>query len=86
FAIGKQVRDIFWPANLFVLSVQHTTDRQAELDERGDKTIREGDLLQVRYSTYDPGETERELAAICGEQPHGTPDSGNTGETQEKNG
>lgn len=77
FAIGKQVRDIFWPANLFVLSVQHTTDRQAELDERGDKTIREGDLLQVRYSTYDPPETERELAAICGEQHPNSPSEPN---------
>ena len=68
FAVGKQVRDIFWPANLFVLSVQHPTDRKAEMDERGDKTLRPGVLLHVRYETYDPDETQKELYAIVGEQ------------------
>ncbi|MBE6658494.1 MAG: hypothetical protein E7604_08625 [Ruminococcaceae bacterium] len=68
FAIGKQVRDIFWPANLFVLSVKHPSDSKAEMDERGDKTLRAGDLLHVRYETYNPQETAAELAAITGTQ------------------
>ncbi len=68
FAVGKQVRDIFWPANLFVLSVRHNTDAKAEMDERGDKTLRPGDILHVRYETYDPDETERELYAIVGSE------------------
>lgn len=69
FAVGKLVRDIFWPANLFVLSVKRTGANRAEMDERGDKTLREGDILRVRYESYDPDETERELLAIVGEQP-----------------
>ncbi len=68
FAVGKQVRDIFWPANLFVLSVRHDTEAKEKMDERGDKTLRVGDILHIRYETYDPRETERELYAIVGSQ------------------
>lgn len=68
FAVGKLVRDIFWPANLFVLSVKHSEDSRAEMDERGDKTLRAGDVLRVRYESYDPDVTDGELFAIVGEQ------------------
>ena len=68
FAVGKQIRDIFWPANLFVLSVQHDKNRNAEVDEHGAKAILEGDLLHVRFSTFDELETKQELMAIVGEQ------------------
>ena len=68
FAVGKQVRDIFWPANLFVLAVRRDTEHKEEMDERGDKTLRVGDTLHVRYETYDPDETKRELYAIVGTQ------------------
>ena len=68
FAVGKQVRDIFWPANLFVLAVRRDTENKEEMDERGDKTLRVGDTLHVRYETYDPDETKRELYAIVGTQ------------------
>ena len=69
FAIGKQIRDIFWPANLFVLSVKHDETRPAEVDEHGGKALREGDILHVRYSTYDEDATREELIAIVGERP-----------------
>ena len=68
FAVGKQIRDIFWPRNLFVLSVQHGKKHGAEVDEHGGKEIREEDVLHVRYSTYDEDETAKELMAIVGEQ------------------
>ncbi|MBO5374088.1 MAG: chloride channel protein, partial [Clostridia bacterium] len=68
FAIGKQIRDIFWPTNLFVLSLQHDPNRGAEVDEHGGKEIREGDILHVRYSTFDEASTEEELLAIVGAQ------------------
>ncbi|MBQ7365099.1 MAG: chloride channel protein [Clostridia bacterium] len=66
FAIGKQIRDIFWPANLFVLSVKHGKNRDAEVDEHGGKALREGDILHVRYSTFDEAATREELSAIVG--------------------
>lgn len=66
FAIGKQIRDIFWPANLFVLSVKHSAHHTAEVDEHGGKAIREGDTLHVRYSTFDEDATREELTAIVG--------------------
>lgn len=68
FAVGKQVRDIFWPANTFVLSVKKAEAHSEELDQRGDKTLGEGDMLHVRYSTYDDNVTKRELYAIVGTQ------------------
>ena len=68
FAVGKQIRDIFWPRNLFVLSVQHGKRHGAEVDEHGGKEIREGDILHVRYSTYDEEKTAEELMSIVGEQ------------------
>jgi hypothetical protein len=68
FAIGKHVRDIFWPANFFVLTVRHSDEHHAQMDERGDLTLREGDILHVRYESYDPEETARELYAIVGPQ------------------
>lgn len=68
FAVGKQIRDIFWPQNLFVLSVQHGKKHGAEVDEHGGKEIREADILHVRYSTYDEEKTAEELMAIVGQQ------------------
>lgn len=68
FAVGKQVRDIFWPANLFVLSVKRGDAPQAEVDEHGGKVIYEGDVLHIRYSTIDEKRTKEELFAIVGEQ------------------
>ena len=68
FAVSKQIRDIFWPRNLFVLSVQHGKKHGAEVDEHGGKEIREGDILHVRYSTYEEEKTAEELMDIVGEQ------------------
>jgi H+/Cl- antiporter ClcA len=68
FAVGKQIRDILWPANLFVLSVKYSTDSTVVVDEHGGNGLRAGDILHVRYSTYDEEETKRELTAIVGTQ------------------
>ena len=67
FAVGKQIRDIMWPSNLFVLSVKKA-DRDAEVDVHGGKQLQAGDILHVRYSTYDETETKKELSAIVGAQ------------------
>ena len=68
FAVGKQIRDILWPSNLFVLSVKRLNNNNADVDEHGDKTLRAGDTLHIRYSTYDCEATGRELAALIGPQ------------------
>lgn len=68
FAIGKQVRDILWPSNLFVLSVQHKAEVDAHVDANGESSILEGDILHIRYCTYDEAATKTELMAIVGEQ------------------
>ena len=68
FAVGKQIRDIFWPTNLFVLSVTHSEKSKADVDGHGGSALRAYDVLHVRYMTYDEEATRRELIAIVGEQ------------------
>ena len=68
FAVGKQIRDIFWPANLFVLSVKKNPEAEAVVDEHGGKVLRAGDLLHVRFLTYDCAETRQDILAIVGAQ------------------
>ena len=61
FAVGKEIRDIFWPNGLFVLSV----DKKGAL---GGKTLHEGDRLHVRYRTIHEERLWKELIHIVGEQ------------------
>ncbi len=68
FAVGKQIRDIFWPSNLFVLSLKRLSSKDAVVDEYGEKKIRAGDVLHVRYSCYDEAQAAKELCDIVGEQ------------------
>ena len=68
FAVGKQVRDILWPANMFVLSVKSGASHKAKMDEHGGIAIYEGDVLHIRVSTTDEERTKEELFAIVGEQ------------------
>lgn len=67
FAEGKAIRDILWPCNLFVLSVQ-PNQKEAVVDKEGDKHLHAGDRLHVRFQTYDLDRTRLELFAIVGEQ------------------
>lgn len=69
FAIGKQIRDIFWPNYLFVLSVQHNDSQNESSKADGGKELRVGDILHVHCTTYDEKQTMSELEAIIGEQP-----------------
>lgn len=68
FAIGKQIRDIFWPSNLMVLSVKRDVTDEKETDKYGENVLREGDELHIRYATDDANRTREELYAIVGEQ------------------
>ena len=68
FAVGKQIRDIFWPANMFVLSVQKSKTRNTEVDEHGGKELSVGDELNIQYSTFDERITLYELEGIVGKQ------------------
>ncbi len=62
FVIGKEVRDILWPPACVILSVQHAHDRH--LHGEG---MAEGDILHVRYQTYDPAHTARLLSDLIGD-------------------
>lgn len=68
FAEGKQIRDIFWPNNTFVLSMKYSSRDHVEIDGHGGKAIRAGDVLHIRYSTYDSKKTLEEIFAIVGKQ------------------
>lgn len=67
FVVGKQIRDVLWPNNLLVLSVKKS-NLSVEIDEHGDNNLNPGDILHVRYSTYDNEQTHSEIIALVGEQ------------------
>lgn len=67
FAVGKQIRDILWPANLFVLSLKRG-ESGATVDQHGGEEMHPGDILHIRYSTYNEAETREELMSIIDEQ------------------
>lgn len=60
FAVGKEIRDIFWPTGLFVLSTTHEENSSAPHEEG----LRAGDTLHVRYTTCDKERSQQELDAI----------------------
>jgi hypothetical protein len=68
FAESRHARDILWPANFFLLSIIPSKTRYAQIDEQGAKTFHEGDVLHIRYATFDEEHTKAQLTAIVGEQ------------------
>lgn len=65
FAEYMHAKDIIWPANFFLLAISPSKERQVESDHN---VFHEGDVLHIRYSTFDEEHTKRELIAIVGEQ------------------
>ncbi len=68
FAVGKQIRDILWPSNCFVLSLQHNPENGFHVDGHGGKEIFEGDVLHIRFLCDSSRSAQDELIAIVGEQ------------------
>ena len=68
FAEFMHARDILWPSNFFLLSIIPSKTRHAEIDSQGGKVFHEGDVLHIRYATFDEAHTKLELTAIVGEQ------------------
>lgn len=68
FAENMHVKDILWPSNFFLLSIIPSKSRQVQIDQQGDKSFHEGDVLHIRYATFDEIHTKKELMAIVGEQ------------------
>ena len=68
FAENMHVKDILWPSNFFLLSIIPSKSRYAQIDQQGDKFFHEGDVLHIRYATFDEPHTKKELTAIVGEQ------------------
>ncbi len=62
FAVGKEIRDIFWPTGLFVLSTTHSEDNSDK--HTHSEGLREGDTLHIRYTTCDEERSQHELDAI----------------------
>ena len=62
FVIGKELRDVLWPNSCVVVAfnrVKHSENHAV---------ISEGDVITVRYTTYDPQTTASELSDLVGEQ------------------
>ena len=61
FAVGKEIRDIFWPYNFNILSVE-----KADPDSLS-HLLDAGDIITVHYATYDEEKTLKELSAVIDE-------------------
>ncbi len=68
FAEYRHVKDIIWPSNFFLLSIIPSKSRKAFIDQEGSMTLHEGDVLHIRYATFDEEHTKKELISIVGEQ------------------
>ena len=68
FAEFRHVKDIIWPSNFFLLSIIPSKSRRALIDQEGSMTLHEGDVLHIRYATFDEEHTKKELVSIVGEQ------------------
>ena len=68
FAEYMHAKDVLWPANFFLLSIIPSKSRYAQIDQQGENTFHEGDVLHIRYATFDEQQTKAELIAIVGEQ------------------
>ena len=62
FAVGKEPRDVLWPNSCVVVAFKRIDH------SKNHSLISEGDIITVRYVTYDPAATQRELIALVGEQ------------------
>lgn len=76
FAEFRHTRDIFWPANFFLLSIIPSKSRQPQIDQQGSKVFHEGDVLHIRYATFDEENTRAELISIVGEQDYEQTEAG----------
>lgn len=61
FAVGKELRDILWPASSRIIAYEHA-------DAAGGGGIAAGDVITVRYETYLPADTAAEFRALVGAQ------------------
>ena len=68
FAEFMHIKDILWPANFFLLSILPSKSRQVQIDQQGDNSLHEGDVLHIRYATFDEPYTKKALTDIVGEQ------------------
>lgn len=62
FVIGKELRDILWPSSCVVVAFKRARP------SKNHSVISDGDIITVRYVTYDPAATIRELNDLVGEQ------------------
>ena len=62
FVVGKELRDVLWPNSCVVVSVTRAKT------SKNHAVISEGDVITVRYVTYDPTATALELKDLVGPQ------------------
>jgi H+/Cl- antiporter ClcA len=65
FVVGKEMRDVLWPHDTIVVAFKHS-DRSSETT-----VILEGDVITLRYRTYNPYASLKEFEALVGKQTDG---------------
>jgi uncharacterized membrane protein len=65
FVVGKEMRDVLWPHDTIVVAFKHS-DRSSETT-----VILEGDVITLRYRTYNPYASLKEFETLVGKQTDG---------------
>ena len=62
FVEGKTLRDILWPVSCVVISFERRPSNHEKTE------VSEGDVITVRYKTYEPAVTAKEFDVLVGKQ------------------
>jgi len=62
FVVGKELRDILWPNACKIVSFERADENHESVG------ISAGDIITVRYETYDPSTTAQEIEVLVGDQ------------------
>lgn len=76
FAEYRHARDIIWPSNFFLLSIIPSKSRRVQVDQQGAKIFHAGDVLHIRYATFDEPYTKHQLMTIVGDQDYDETEAG----------
>lgn len=74
FVVGKELCDVLWPSLCTVVSYKKASEcRESEESKESDENchvegLSEGDIITLRYTTYDPAVTAEEIEALVGNQ------------------
>lgn len=67
FVVGKTVRDIMWPPSSVVIGITRADEKNADMDNDGEKKLYAGDTVVLRAKFFDEDEVRSLLRGLVGD-------------------